>query len=242
MSLYLSPPTIDPKDYLPAAEAIKTAAIRLTSPPGYWDDEIRQTLMREHPYVPSDRVMVNFTQRDDATGCAIGYISVSGSPTVSIPIIIKNRELSPLDVMIVRSPTTHSDPGQDQQGSGDMEDDRVVPLDEDTFAQAMDAGQVGDVIPQHQITGAAYTEDASALRLPFRGRTVMSSLEVGKRCLPSLAAILGITEQQKEAFGKILGSNQEVAAGFLINNSGSVVDEWLSAPAPANSPYQKVAS
>jgi hypothetical protein len=241
MALYLSPPTINPREYLSDAEATKVAAIRLTSPPGYWDDEIRQTLMREHPYVPSDRVMVNFTQRDDASGTAIGYISISGSPTVSIPVIIKNRELSPLDVMIVRSPTTHADPGQDQQGSGDMEDDRVIPLDEDTFTQAMDAGQVGDVIPQHQITGAAYTEDASALRLPFRGRTVMSSLQVGKRCLPSLAAILGATEQQKEAFGNILGSSQETTAGYLINQSSLVVNEWLSAPAPANSPFVKIA-
>jgi hypothetical protein len=242
MSLYLAPPKIDPRDYLSAGEALKTAAIRLTSPPGYWDDEIRQTLMREHPYVPSDRVLVNFTQRDDATGTAIGYISISGSPTVSIPVIIKNRELSPLDVMIVRSPTTHSNPGQDQQGAGDMEDDKVLPLDETTFTQAMDAGQVGDVIPQHQITGAAYTEDASALRLPFRGRTVMSSLQVGKQCLPSLASILGVSEQQKEAFGKILGSASDVTAGFLINETSSVVDQWLNASAPANSPFHKVAA
>lgn len=242
MSLYLKPPQIDPREFLPAHEAEKVAAIRLTSPPGYWDDEIRQTLLREHPYVPTDRILVNFTQRDDTSGTAMGYISIAGSPCVSIPIIIKNRELSPLDILIVRSPQTQSDPGQDQQGAGDMEDDKVMPLDEDTFAQALDSGQIGEVVPHHQITGAGYTEDASALRLPFRGRTVMASLEVGKRVMPSLAALLGATEAQKEAFGKILGKEASVSAGFIINESSAVVDEWLNAPAPANSPFSKVAA
>ncbi len=247
MSLYLKPPQIDPREFLPKQEAEKVAAIRLTSPPGYWDDEIRQTLLREHPYIPPDRILVNFSQRDDASGTAMGYISLAGSPTISIPVIIRNRELSPLDILIVRSPqgtpgAAPADGGQDQQGAGDMEDDKVLPLDEDTFTQALDAGQIGDVIPHHQITGAAYTEDASALRLPFRGRTVMAGLDPTKRMLPSLAALLGATEPQKEAFGKILSKEASVTAGFVINRSGSIVDEWLNAPAPANSPFSKVAS
>lgn len=243
MSLYLKPPTIDPRLYLSAAEAVKVAAIRLTSPPGYWDDEIRQTLLREHPYIPPDRILINFSQRDDASGTAMGYVSISGSPCVSIPIIIKNRELAPLDVIIIRTPTAApEETGLDQQGAGDMEDDKVMPLNEQTFTHALDAGQIGDITPHHQITGTGYTEDASSLRLPFRGRSVMASMEPGKRILPSLAALLGATEQQKEAFGAILGSEPNVAAGFVINRSGSIADEWLSAPAPQNSPFAKVAA
>ena len=244
MQLYLKPPQIVPREFLSAGDAEKVAAIRLTSPPGYWDDEIRQTLLREHPYIPPDRILINFSQRDDASGTAMGYVSVAGSPTMSIPIIVKNRELAPLDILIIRTPqgTPGAAEGQDQQGAGDMEDDKVLPLDEDTFTQALDAGQIGDVVPHHQITGAAYTEDASSLRLPFRGRTVMAGLDPTKRMLPSLASLLGATEQQKEAFGLLLGSDKNIAAGFVINSSGRVVDEWLNAPAPANSPFAKVAA
>jgi hypothetical protein len=228
MSLYLKPPVIDPKDYLTAAEAAKTAAVRLTSPPGYWDDEIRQTLLREHPYIPADRAIVNFSQRDDATGTAMGYVSIAGCPTISIPVIIKNRELAPLDIIIIRqgSPAGES---LDQQGSGDMTDDEVKPLDEQTFHNAIDAGSIGDVVPPHATTGTAYTEDASALRLPFRGRTV-------------IASIVGVTEAQKDALGLLISKNSQYGAGFVINKTAAVVDEWLSAKAPTSTFHMKIAS
>lgn len=233
MTLFLKPPTIDPKDYLSPEEATKVAATRLTSPPSYWDDEIRQTLLREHPYVPADRVVVNFSQRDDATGTAMGYIGIAGSPGVSIPVIIKNRELSPLDVLVVANKGKGGP--DDQQGAGDMTDDKVVPLNEDTFTQAMDAGPVGDAVTQHSTTGTAYTEDASALRLPFRGRTVVASL----------AAAVGCTEAQKEALATVLKKHAnapQIAAGFVINKSAEVIDSWFSADAPKRTWQNKIAS
>jgi hypothetical protein len=234
MNLFLKPPVIDPRDYLSDAEAVKTASTRLTSPPGYWDDEIRQTLLREHPYVPADRVIVNFSQKDETTGTAMGYVSVSGAPTVSIPVIIKNRELSPMDVMIVRHAPSPSEmsgdqEGSQQQGAGDMTDDKVMPLNEDTFNHAMDAGTVGTPVPPHATTGTAYTEDASALRLPFRGRTVMASY-------------VGISDAQKAALEQIVSKDASIAAGFLINKSAEVIDSWLAASAPARSLHAKIAS
>jgi hypothetical protein len=245
MSLFLKPPAVDPRDYLSSADAAKVAAIRLTSPPGYWDDEIRQTLMREHPYIPADRVIVNFSQKDDASGTAFGYISIAGSPTISIPVVIKNRELAPLDVMIVRSTNVPGAPGMenvpaqsadeaggDHQGSGDMTDDKVLPLNEDTFASALDAGQIGDVVPPHKMVGTSSTEDGSALRLPMRGRTVLASF----------SQALGADQAQKDKLGDILSKNAQAVAGFIINKTGSVVDAWLSAPAPKNSVQEKLAS
>lgn len=233
MSLFLKPPSIDPSEYLPSNEAAKIAAIRLTSPPGYWDDEIRQTLLREHPYVPVDRVVVNFTQKDDASGTAVGYISVMGCPGLSIPVIIKNRELSPLDLLVVRSSSAD---GNEEQGAGDMTDDKVMPLDEDTFARAMDAGPIGDVLPPHMVRGTNASDDGSSLRLPFRGRTVLASY------LPAISPILGASEEKKAKFAELLGSNARVVAGFVANKTASIVDRWLAAPAPKNSVQAKLAS
>ena len=229
MNLFLTPPTINPLDYLSPEEAAKVAGVRLVSPPSYWDDEVRQTVAREHPYIPTDRIIVNFSQRDDATGTAMGFVSLTGSPNVSIPVIIKNRELSPLDILIVRS--AHPQDEHAQQGAGDMTDDRVMPLNEDTFNAAMDAGSVGTPVSQHSTTSTAYTEDASSLRLPFRGRTVVASV--------------GVTDAQKAALAFVLEKHaeaQSILAGFALNNSGDVLDAWLSAEAPKRTWQNKLAA
>jgi len=231
MNLFLSQPTIYPREYLSTEDAAKVAAVRMQSPPAYWDDEIRQVLLREHPYIPSDRVVVNFTKRDDATGTGMGYVSLAGSPGVNIPVIIKNRELAPLDILVLQS--TGGD-GQ-QQGSGDMTDDKVLPLNEDTFNQAMDAGPVGDAVPTNSTTGTAYTEDASSLRLPFRGRTVTASV----------AKTVGVTDAQKEALSNILSKHanaREMLTGFTLNNSTPIIESWLTADAPKRTWQNKIAA
>jgi len=228
MSLFVTPPTIDPKEYLPETEARKVAGIKLTSSPSFWDDEIVQNLLRDHPYIPPQRVVVNFKRKDESQGAAFGYIGIIGAPQVSIPVVIKNRELSPLDVIIVRS----TQPGTDeqvQQGSGDMTDDKVMPLNEDSYNQALDAGDIGENVPEFQVRGTGYTEDGSSLRLPFRGRTV-------------LASFMGAREDQKKKLGEILARDQQICAGFLNNPTADVINSWLEAPAPKNLIQTKLAA
>jgi len=226
--LFMQPQTINPADYLPEQEVVKLAGTRLTSPPAYWDDEITQVLLREHPYIPLDRAIVNFTQRDDAAGCAMGFVSIVGAPRLSIPVIIKNWELAPLDILINRQDNP-ADDAADQQGAGDMTDDTVVPLNEDSFTSALDAGSMGDPVPKHINLNTGYSEDGSSLRLPFRGRTV-------------LASYLGASEKQKEKAASILSKNAGIVAGFAQNETGAVLDSWFAAPEPKNSVQAKMAS
>ena len=228
MSLFITPPTIDPKEYLTETEARKVAGIKLTSSPSFWDDEIVQNLLRDHPYIPPQRVVVNFKRKDEAQGAAFGYIGIIGAPHVSIPVVIKNRELSPLDIIIVRN-NQQGQNEQVQQGSGDMTDDKVMPLNEDTFTQALDAGDIGENVPEFQVRGTGYTEDGSSLRLPFRGRTV-------------LASFMGVSEDQKKKLGEILSRDQQICAGFLHNLTSDKINSWLEAPLPKNLIQTKLAA
>ena len=223
-ALFVSSPKIDPALYLPAAEAKKTASIRLTSSPSYWDDEIVQTLLRDHPYIPPQRIVVNFKRKDEAQGAAFGYIGIIGAPQMSIPVIIKNRELAPLDLLIVRN----SQDVDAEQGSGDMTDDKVIPLTQETFEQALDTGEIGDVVPEAKVRGCGYTEDGTSLRLPFRGRTV-------------LASYMGCKAQDKTKLANLL-SDKSTVAGFVYNGTEEVINSWLEAKEPTCTVQTKLAS
>lgn len=226
--LFVPPPTINPSDYLPETEARKIAAVRMMSPPSAWADEIMQNLLREHPYVPADRVVVNFKKKDDGQGYAFGYIGIAGAPRISIPVIITNRELQPLDVMILRK---QSDPGvaTTNEATGDMSDDAILPLTESTLAQGLDAGEPGTLMHESKIRGAGWSEDGSALRLPYRGRTV-------------LASVVGVSDEHRKQLGDILGQDKQALAGFYLNGTEDVAEQWLNAPAPSKTIQAKLAS
>lgn len=225
-NLFVSPPVIVPSEYLSAADAAKTASVRLTSSPSFWDDEIRQTILRDHPYIPADRIVINFKRKDEAQGSAVGYASVTGAPQICLPIVIKRRELSPLDILIVRS---NSDAGEITQGVGDMTEDKVVPLTEDTFGQALDSGSIGESIHENKVRGTGWTEDGSALRLPFRGRTV-------------LASVMGANKEDRDKLASLIESDASVQAGFLNNGTDWVVNQWCLAADPRHSVETKLAS
>lgn len=223
-TLILSPPTIRAEDYLDAYQLQKIADVRLTSPPSHWGDEITQALLRDHPYIPANRVLVNFKQKDEGQGYALAYISIDGSARINIPVVVAQRKLKPIDVMVLKNDhDTTAD-----QGTGNFQDDQVVPLTEATFSQAMDTGDVGDVMADQNIKGTGWSEDGSGLRLPMRGRTV-------------LASVMGTTDAQKTAFANIITKNQDVAAGFHVHG-GDVAEKWLNSPDPARSVQNKLAS
>jgi hypothetical protein len=215
-TLFVRPPEIDPVEYLGEAEARKCADVRLQSPPTHWADEITQALLREHPYLPANDLSVTFKNRDDASGYGVGFISSSDNPHLSIPIIINQRTLKPLDTLIIRANADTDN----EQSVGNFTDDKVVPLNEDNWDNAVDIGEPGDVMKEHEVKGTRWSDDGSSLQMPFRGRTVV-------------AHVLGATEEQKEAFGGLLSADKEVAAGFALHNQG-VAQDWLNADAPGN--------
>jgi len=225
--LFVPPPKITPTDFLPAAEAAKLANVRLVSPPSQWDDEITQNVIREHPFLPTDQIVVSFRQKDETNGYALGSVTFANMPHISLPVIIANRELSPIDIMVVSNTGTGS--SDVDQGSGDMTEDKVLPLTEENFSRAEDMAQLGAPVPDHQIQGVGYTEDGYNLRLPFRGRTVVASL-------------MGASVEAKNNLGAILSQDKQASAGFLLNGTGDVVESWLAAREPVNAAMNKLAS
>lgn len=226
--LFVSPPTINPADYLPETEARKIAGIRMMSPPSAWSDEVTQNLLRDHPYIPFDRVVVNFKKKDDGQGYAFGFVGIAGAPRISIPLIISNRELQPLDVMVLRK---QADPGDatTNEGSGDMSDDQVMPLTESNLARGLDVSEPGTLVHESKLRGAGWTEDGSALRLPYRGRTV-------------LASAMGISDEQRKQYQAILGQDKQALAGFMLHGTDAVAEQWLNAPQPSRTIQAKLAS
>lgn len=227
-SFFVLPPVITATDYLPESEARKTAGARLMSPPTAWVDEITQNLLRDHPYIPADRVVVNFRKKDDGQGYATGFIGIQGAPRISIPLIVTQRELQPLDVMILRNASNPNDAATNE-GSGDLTEDRVMPLTETNFSQGLDVGEPGSLIHESKLRGAGWTEDGSALRLPYRGRTV-------------LASAMGITEDQRQALHTQLSQDKQALAGFTLNNTGDVLNSWINAPQAGQTIQSKLAS
>lgn len=223
-TLFVRPPMIDPAEYLGEAEAQKCASVRLTSPPNGWADEVINALIREHPYIDPNRAIVNFKNKDEGQGYAVGFVGIDGAPRISIPIIIQGRMLKPIDIMIQRN-----DSEQDmEQGVGDMTEDTVTPLNEDTFNMALDSGEAGELVEDREMRGTNWTEDGSSLTIPFTGRTV-------------LASVLGATDEQKEKLGSVIAGDKNIAAGFAIHN-GYKVQEWLAAPLPGRLVHQKLAA
>jgi hypothetical protein len=220
-ALFVLPPAIDPLEYFPQG---KFADARMSSSPAGWTDEVLQNLMREQPYIPPDRVMVNFRQRDDAQGTALGYVSITGAPRISIPVIIRHQMLSPFDTFIVRKDSEENS----EQAVGNFTDDRVLPLNESTFTSALDLGDIGEPVQSMEIRGSGWTEDGSGLRLPYRGRTVV-------------AHVMGATAAKKAELDVVLKSDRAIVAGFAINNP-EILDFWLAAPAPGDAIRAKLAS
>lgn len=223
-SLFATPPEINPEDFLGTTEASKTADQRMTSPPSHWSDEVTQQLLQLHPYIPADRILVNFKNMDETNGTAFGYVGISDAPRISIPVIITNRRLKPMDIMIVRN--DHDT--DNEEAVGNMEDDTVGPLTEESFEQALDSGEPGQLTHPTDIRGTGWTEHGTALRLPYRGRT-------------AVASVMGADETKKAELGEILKTAKDVTAGFGLH-CPEVVESWLNAPDPSMLFQSKIAS
>lgn len=208
--LFVSPPKISVDEYEPFVGRVKVAGIRLSSSPSQWSDEILQLAIKEHPYLPYNRMVVNFRRKDDTAGYAVGSISFVDFPNVEIPFVVKKNELSPIDVFIIKSGASAGD-------------DTVYPLTPSLFAAHTEHVALGEPVADKDVKGVGYTEDGFNLRLPFRGRTVVASA--------AAFSSIGASTAKKAEFERLLRDPQ-IVAGFMVNKSGSVVDAWLQAKEP----------
>ena len=83
----------------------KVAYKRVGDNPSDWTADVMESFYNQFPFFVNSKIAINFTQRDDSRGYAIGQITVEEGPGLTIPIIIKDRELYPFDVAIANGNT-----------------------------------------------------------------------------------------------------------------------------------------
>lgn len=78
----------------------KTAYKHVSDNPSDWTGNVMEQFYNQFPYFANSRVTINFTQKDEQKGYAIGTINIQEGPGIAVPIIIKDKELYPFDVAI----------------------------------------------------------------------------------------------------------------------------------------------
>lgn len=94
-------------------ETEKVASYSLSENFDGWDKEIIKIVHEDIPYVTNYNYEIEFKKLDKNYGYAVGSVKFTKIKDVYIPLVIRRRELSPLDIIV----------------SGD----RSMPLNEDTF-------------------------------------------------------------------------------------------------------------
>lgn len=79
----------------------KTAYSRVSDNPMEWTGNVMERFYNQFPYFANSQVSVSFSQKDEQKGYALGHITITEGPGLTVPIIIKDRELYPFDVAIM---------------------------------------------------------------------------------------------------------------------------------------------
>ncbi len=74
----------------------KVATAKLGQNPKEWESDILGLLHQQHPYLVNSKLNINIKNSDPESGSGIGAITLDNK--ITIPIIIKNFRLEPLDV------------------------------------------------------------------------------------------------------------------------------------------------
>ena len=91
--------------FIKPVEFEKTAYLRVSENPTEWTRDIMENFYNEFPFFINYPVRVEFKQRDEQKGYAVGVIHVEHANGIVVPIIIQNRELFPFDVCILNGQT-----------------------------------------------------------------------------------------------------------------------------------------
>jgi len=82
------------------AEHEKVAMFKMSQDVNEWDENVMEHFHEEYPELSGDNVEVVFKKTDPQRGYGYGYIGLGKEAEVQIPVIIKEYEMSPLDVML----------------------------------------------------------------------------------------------------------------------------------------------
>lgn len=86
--------------FITPLEMEKTAYIRVSENPTEWTRDVMEQFYNAFPYFMSFPVRVEFKQRDEQKGYAVGAIHIENGSGIVVPVVIKNRELFPFDLAI----------------------------------------------------------------------------------------------------------------------------------------------
>jgi len=123
--------------FLREAKGQDSSLTQLPQDMDLWSEKIVSLLREKLPESRSCSIKISFTKRNEELGIAIGSAELYNqklNKTIYIPLIIKNYQLCPLDVMMVASSTL-------DKGNFD-----VLPLTQDYFREILFNGDVFDKI------------------------------------------------------------------------------------------------
>lgn len=81
-------------------EIEKVATFKMSQDVNEWDENVMESFHDEYPELGGDNVEVVFKKTDPHRGYGYGYIGLGKEAMVQIPLIVKEYELSPMDVML----------------------------------------------------------------------------------------------------------------------------------------------
>ena len=87
--------------FIQPVEFEKVAYKQVSEDPSDWVGNIMESFYNQFPYFANAEVSVNLSQKDEAKGYALGQIQVSEGPGLTVPVVIRARELYPFDVAIM---------------------------------------------------------------------------------------------------------------------------------------------
>ena len=82
------------------AEMEKNATYEMPQDVNLWDEEVLKHLNEEFPDLVEENIEVVFKKTDAKKGYGYGFIALGEKGKIKIPIIIKEYQMSPLDVML----------------------------------------------------------------------------------------------------------------------------------------------
>lgn len=193
--------TIPANLFVEAPDVQDRSLTKLDNDTNVWPEEIIQKLRERAPQSAGTNCMVKFMKKDDENGTATGSVIIN-TPTaaVTVPIIIKDFTLYPLDVMIAKG--------------------KILPLTPDYFSEATATNQVFNRIEEYPTYGGlGRFEDANlwnAIYPPSLGRYAYAS--AGYPMLDLISDKLDGTPLKEW-----LKDNPEYAVGFYKNGHAPLI-------------------
>jgi hypothetical protein len=172
----------------------KVASIDLSKNPENWDIEIIQHMHEMHPYLTGSDTEVVFKKLAARRGYGYGYIKIAD---VSVPVIIKDFEMSPMDVFM-------------KHGSS-------YPLTKETISEVLhktDMGKVEARSPRDSLDTLIYNRTYP----PYDGKYVYASAKpyiIADREYKSMLANIDKSDEQLAEWTQKVASDKSMTANMV---------------------------